>query len=107
MSITRVVSEGLAHFSYFIANEGTASVIDPRRDCDVYLDLARKAGVHITRIFETHRNEDFVVGLSMDLIEWATRRKMIGLRDDAADVADVAADTMIRALIAARRSEPF
>jgi hydroxyacylglutathione hydrolase len=58
----------LAHFSYFIANEGTASVIDPRRDCDVYLDLARKAGVQITRIFETHRNEDFVVG-SLELFE--------------------------------------
>jgi len=68
MSITRVVSEGLAHFSYFIANEGTASVIDPRRDCDVYLDLARKTGVQITRIFETHRNEDFVVG-SLELFE--------------------------------------
>jgi hydroxyacylglutathione hydrolase len=68
MSITRVVSEGLAHFSYFIANEGTASIIDPRRDCDVYLDLARKAGVQITRIFETHRNEDYVVG-SLELFE--------------------------------------
>ncbi len=68
MSIARVVSEGLAHFSYFIANEGTASVIDPRRDCDIYLDMARKAGVRITRIFETHRNEDYVVG-SLELWE--------------------------------------
>jgi hydroxyacylglutathione hydrolase len=68
MSIVRVVSEGLAHFSYFIANEGQASVIDPRRDCDVYLDLARKAGVLITRVFETHRNEDYVVG-SLELFE--------------------------------------
>ncbi len=68
MSITRIVSEGLAHFSYFLANEGTASVIDPRRDCDIYLDLARKAGVQITRIFETHRNEDYVVG-SLELFE--------------------------------------
>ena len=68
MSIVRVVSEGLAHFSYFIENEGIASVIDPRRDCDVYLDLARKAGVRITRIFETHRNEDYVVG-SLELFE--------------------------------------
>ncbi len=68
MSIVRVVSEGLAHFSYLIANEGTASVIDPRRDCDIYLDLARKAGVQITRIFETHRNEDYVVG-SLELFE--------------------------------------
>ncbi len=68
MSIIKVVSEGLAHFSYFIANEGTASVIDPRRDCDVYLDLARKAGVRISHILETHRNEDFVVG-SLELFE--------------------------------------
>ncbi len=68
MGIVRVVSEGLAHFSYFVANEGTASVIDPRRDCGIYLDLARKAGVQITRIFETHRNEDYVVG-SLELFE--------------------------------------
>jgi hydroxyacylglutathione hydrolase len=68
MFITKVVSEGLAHFSYFLTNEGSAFVIDPRRDCDIYLDLARKAGVRITRIFETHRNEDFVVG-SLELFE--------------------------------------
>lgn len=39
-----------------------AAVIDPRRDCEVYLDLARELGVSITHIFETHRNEDYVIG---------------------------------------------
>nr|MDO8134589.1 MBL fold metallo-hydrolase [Candidatus Njordarchaeum guaymaensis] len=37
-------------------------VIDPRRDCDIYLELAKKNEVKITHIFETHMNEDYVVG---------------------------------------------
>jgi hydroxyacylglutathione hydrolase len=41
-------------------------VIDPRRDWYVYLDIAAREGVRITHIFETHRNEDYVVG-SRDL----------------------------------------
>jgi hydroxyacylglutathione hydrolase len=43
-------------------------VIDPRRDCDVYPEIARRYNVTITRIFETHRNEDYVTG-SLDLKE--------------------------------------
>ena len=81
MSVTKVVSEGLAHFSYFMANEGTAAVIDPRRDCDVYLDLARKAGVRITRIFETHRNEDYAIG-SLELFERTGAEILHGPRPD-------------------------
>jgi hydroxyacylglutathione hydrolase len=58
----RVRSEGLAHFSYFISSGGGAVVIDPRRDCQVYLDLARRGETRIRHVFETHRNEDYVIG---------------------------------------------
>jgi len=58
----RVESEGLAHYSYIVGDGGEAVVVDPRRDCDVYVDLARKAGMRIAFILETHRNEDYVVG---------------------------------------------
>jgi hydroxyacylglutathione hydrolase len=58
----RVKSEGLAHFSYFLGSDGEAIVIDPRRDCQVYIDLARREEMKINHIFETHRNEDYVIG---------------------------------------------
>jgi hydroxyacylglutathione hydrolase len=57
-----IKSEGLAHLSYFIGSEDEALVIDPRRDCQVYIDLARRKGMKIKYIFETHRNEDYIIG---------------------------------------------
>ena len=63
-----VKSAGIAHKSYFIGSKGVAAVIDPRRDCDVYLKLAEKNNLKIKHIFETHRNEDYTVG-SLELSE--------------------------------------
>ncbi|MFW9889983.1 MAG: rhodanese-like domain-containing protein, partial [Candidatus Thorarchaeota archaeon] len=37
-------------------------VVDPRRDVEVYLDLADKSQSRLTQVFETHRNEDYVIG---------------------------------------------
>ena len=62
MQITNVRSEGLAHLSYFISSEKESMVIDPRRDVEIYLKLASQKEVKITHIFETHRNEDYVIG---------------------------------------------
>jgi len=58
----RVKSEGLSHISYFVGSDDEAIVVDPRRDCQVYLDLARRNEMTIRYIFETHRNEDYVIG---------------------------------------------
>ncbi len=62
MKIQTVKSEGLAHNSYFISSKGEAIVIDPRRDCEVYTELAKEECVKIRYILETHRNEDYVIG---------------------------------------------
>jgi hydroxyacylglutathione hydrolase len=62
MIFERIKSEGLEHLSYFIGSENEAIVIDPRRDCQVYVDLARREGMTIKNIFETHRNEDYLIG---------------------------------------------
>tara|TARA_R110002049_G_scaffold188251_8_gene356631 strand:- start:1879 stop:3246 length:1368 start_codon:yes stop_codon:yes gene_type:complete len=62
MYLQVIRSEGLSHLSYFLSDGGEAAVIDPRLDHQVYLDLAAREGVRITRIFETHRNEDYVIG---------------------------------------------
>ncbi len=66
MILEKVKSEGLAHISYFVGSDNEAMVIDPRRDCQVYINIARRKGMKIKNIFETHRNEDYVVG-SMEL----------------------------------------
>jgi len=62
MIFERIKSEGIAHNSYLIGSENDAAVIDPRRDCQVYIDLAQQKGLKIRYIFETHRNEDYAIG---------------------------------------------
>lgn len=62
MIIERIKSAGLAHNSYFIGSGSTAAVIDPRRDSQVYFDMALEYGMKIKYILETHLNEDYVIG---------------------------------------------
>lgn len=62
MFLEKIKSEGLAHLSWILGDGTEAFVIDPRRDCQVYVEIAARQGVRITRIFETHRNEDYVIG---------------------------------------------
>ena len=62
MIFERIKSEGIAHNSYLIGSGSDAAVIDPRRDCQVYIDLAQQRGLKIKYIFETHRNEDYIIG---------------------------------------------
>jgi hydroxyacylglutathione hydrolase len=66
MKLKTIKSEGLAHNSYYISSENEAIVIDPRRDCEIYAQLANQDCTEIKYILETHRNEDYVVG-SMEL----------------------------------------
>ncbi len=56
MIFQRIKSEGIAHNSYLIGSENAAPVIDPRHDCQIYMDLAQRKGLRIRYIFETHRN---------------------------------------------------
>ncbi|MDY0150341.1 MAG: MBL fold metallo-hydrolase, partial [Kiritimatiellia bacterium] len=66
MLLKMIKSEGIAHLSYILVDGAEAVVIDPRRDYDVYVELAEAEGARIRHIFETHRNEDYVIG-SLDL----------------------------------------
>jgi hydroxyacylglutathione hydrolase len=66
MLLERIVSVGLAHYSYLVGDRNQAIVIDPRRDVDVYINMAHEAGMRIAQVLETHRNEDYFVG-SMEL----------------------------------------
>ncbi len=62
MIFERIKSAGIAHNSYLIGSGSDAAVIDPRRDCQIYIDSAQQKGLKIKHIFETHRNEDYVIG---------------------------------------------
>lgn len=62
MIFERIKTPGIAHVAYLIGNEGEAAVVDPRRDVDEYLTLARKHKLTIKYSIETHRQEDFVMG---------------------------------------------
>lgn len=62
MLFKRIISEGLAHYSYIFGSGRSAIVIDPRRDIDIYLQLARENDLKIIYILETHRHEDFLLG---------------------------------------------
>lgn len=62
MIFRMIKSEGIAHHSYFLGDGGKAAVIDPRRDVEIYQDLAQENDLQIEYIFETHRNEDYVIG---------------------------------------------
>lgn len=64
MVFEKIQTAGIAQLSYLIGDDGsqTAAVIDPRPDVEIYLQLARKHGVTITHVFETHIHADFMSG---------------------------------------------
>jgi hydroxyacylglutathione hydrolase len=68
MILERLKSKVVAHLSYFVASHTSAFVVDPQRDVQPYIDLAKRHEVNIKHIFETHRNEDYVIG-SVELAE--------------------------------------
>lgn len=70
MFFQHVYDKTLAQASYVIGCQaaGVAAVIDPRRDVDVYLDIAKANKFKITHIFETHIHADFLSG-SRELTE--------------------------------------
>lgn len=52
----------LAHASYLFGSDGQAAVVDPQRDVEIYIEAAKKQGLQIRYIFETHLHADFVSG---------------------------------------------
>ena len=62
MFLETIKSEGLSQQSYILGDSWYSVVIDPRRDCKIYMDIAYQKGTQIKYIFETHRNEDFLAG---------------------------------------------
>jgi hydroxyacylglutathione hydrolase len=62
MHIEQLYTTCLAQGAYLIVSEGEAAFIDPLRETQPYLDLAKKHNAKIKYIFETHFHADFVSG---------------------------------------------
>ena len=62
MFVKQLYTNCLSEAAYFIASDGEAVVIDPLRDIDTYIALAKEHNAVIKYIFETHFHADFVSG---------------------------------------------
>jgi hydroxyacylglutathione hydrolase len=62
MFFRRIKTKGLAHNAYLLGDKDQAILVDPRRDIDEYLQIARDNDLLIKYVVETHRQEDFVIG---------------------------------------------
>ena len=62
MLIKQLYTSCLSEAAYYIESGGEAAVVDPLRDIDAYLQLAKERNTRIKYIFETHFHADFVSG---------------------------------------------
>jgi hydroxyacylglutathione hydrolase len=64
MLFRMIYDDALAQAAYLIGCQrtGEAIIIDPERDVDRYQALARKEGVRIVAVAETHIHADYSLG---------------------------------------------
>lgn len=62
MHIEQIYTGCLAHAAYYIRSGNEAAIVDPLREIEPYLERAKKDGVIIKYILETHFHADFVSG---------------------------------------------
>ena len=62
MFIKQFYTSCLSEAAYYIESEGEVAIIDPLRDTDEYIKLAKENNAGIKYIFETHFHADFVSG---------------------------------------------
>lgn len=62
MFIKQLYTGCLSEAAYYIESEGEAAIIDPLRDTDQYIALAKERNAGIKYIFETHFHADFISG---------------------------------------------
>lgn len=62
MYIEQLYTTCLAEAAYYIESNGEAAIIDPLRETEPYIELAKKRNATIKYVFETHFHADFVSG---------------------------------------------
>ena len=75
MQVEQIYTGCLSQGSYYIISNGEAVIIDPLREVEPYLERAKRDGVVIKYILETHFHADFVSG-HLDLAK-ATGAKIV------------------------------
>ncbi len=68
MYVQQIYTGCLAQAAYYIESEGEAAIIDPLRDIQAYIDIAKARNAQIKYILETHFHADFVSG-HIDLVK--------------------------------------
>ncbi|TNE72657.1 MBL fold metallo-hydrolase [bacterium] len=65
MFFKQIFEPKLAQYSYLIGcqKNGTAIIIDPMRDVDVYFEMAKKENLNLIAAADTHIHADYVSGL--------------------------------------------
>ena len=62
MFIQQLYTNCISEAAYYIESNGECAIIDPLRDVEVYVQLAKERNATIKYIFETHFHADFVSG---------------------------------------------
>ena len=62
MFIKQLYTGCLSEAAYYIESDGEAAIVDPLRDIEAYIGLAKERKATIKYIFETHFHADFVSG---------------------------------------------
>jgi len=91
MFIKQLYTDCLSEAAYFIESEGEAVVIDPLRDIEEYVLLAKERNATIKYIFETHFHADFVSG-HIDLSRATGAPIIYGPRSETRFKATIAVD---------------
>ena len=62
MKVEQLFTGCLAEMAYYIHSNGEAAIIDPLRETEPYIDMAKADGAKIKYVFLTHFHADFVSG---------------------------------------------
>ena len=83
MNVFIIETTGLGDRSYLVTEGDVAVVVDPQRDIDRVLDLAREHDVRITHVLETHIHNDYVTG-GLELASVTGAEYVVPAGDDVA-----------------------
>jgi hydroxyacylglutathione hydrolase len=97
MFIQQLYTGCLSEAAYFIESEGEVAIVDPLRDIEVYLQMAKEKNASIKYIFETHFHADFVSG-HIDLARATGARIIYGPGTETKFDVHVAADNEVFSL---------
>jgi len=62
MKIEQLYTKCLAQGAYYIESKGEVAIIDPLRETEPYIEMAKENDAKIKYVFETHFHADFVSG---------------------------------------------